>query len=210
MNGNWPKGSTNPNCSPCVKWPQDYYDGRWSFGFADTYFFRADASAATKEWSGQQYRSPIFYQTNPGCGSGQVCVTAADLGTQYCGTATATYSGSTLTAGVVKLNTQFPYADGKAPAGACDARAAFHHEFGHVFSEGHSAIRTDLMYYAGTSQEHVDADSQAELRAVYGAVNSGSQGCPCLSIEIVKEKLMQEADALEGASAAGLYFPVVA
>ena len=207
-NHNWPDGTSNPNCSPCVRWttygPNGYYEGSWGYLITGASFFHTQAQAAMYEWSGQPYYSPVFYESS--CPA-SVCVNAQNLGTSKCGSAPYSYNTSTnlITHVDVYLNTQKSYTDGPASNGSCDVRHAYHHEVGHGFSEGHSAVSTDLMYRSQTKQEHVDADAESELRAVYGAIGGGGGGgggggCPpnpCMG-SALKAKLLQLAQSLSG------------
>jgi hypothetical protein len=161
-NHNWPAGSSNPNCSPCVRWTKSgrygYYEGTWGYLITGASFFHTDAQSAMDEWSGQSYYSPVFLESS--C-SADVCINAKNLGTTACGAEVPFYDTGThlLYHADVFLNTQKGYADGPATSPSCDARSAYHHEIGHAFSEGHSAVSTDLMYTAQNRQEHVDADA---------------------------------------------------
>jgi len=206
MNGNYPTDSSNPNCSPCVKWP-DYYESTWSNRLSSTGPFHTDAIALMKEWSGQPYKSPVFNEGSRGCVTGNnwdICLTTKFQDKTYCGIATLVNSGTAIAYVDVFLNSNWGYYDGPVPPGqtGCDLRRVYAHELGHAFSEGHSAIRTDLMcgWLDKTgcqgSPEHVDADAKAELNAVYGPLPQGGSGCPCLDLAQLKEKLLQEAQAL--------------
>ena len=68
--------------------------------------------------------------------------------------------------------------------------------------EGHSAVSTDLMYRFQNDQEHVDADAQSELGAVYGAMGGGSGGGGCnadpagCDIRGLKAQMLQLAQTL--------------
>lgn len=203
-NHNWyPGSSVSPNCSPCVKWPQRFYDGQWQYNLAGNDFFHTQAVAAMDEWSGQQYPSPIFEEGPRGCG-GHVCITVASLDPKLCGNAPYVYDSShIITRGVVNLNSNRFYTDGPASDGACNVRWLYRHEIGHVFSEGHSSVKTDLMNGGNNKQEHVDADAQAELEAVYGTFGTnggGPSGCNSqpagCDIAVLKTKLLAIADSL--------------
>jgi hypothetical protein len=214
FNGNWPANSGNPNCSPCVQWPEEFYSGSWVDYLTcncSNDFFRSDATSAMDEWSGQQYKSPIFSEDSGSCSGDSVCVTAAALGSGLCGWTTASANSSNVMVhATVELNTQVGYVDGPATNG-CDARDTLHHEIGHAFSEGHSSVSTALMFTNNNNIEHVDAYAQGELNAVYGPVSSGSSGggngclgtdssslsVPCLSIATLKQKLLDLAHTVE-------------
>jgi len=211
-NHDWPTGSSNPSCSPCVRWPKYFYSGRWEFSMGGAPFFHSDAVSAMKEWSGQPYPSPIFEEGPRGCG-GDVCLAARAMPPNSCGRADVTYnSARTVIRAVVYLNTQAQrgYADGPAGSGGCDVRYTYRHEIGHVFSEGHSAVQADLMWPGNNNVEHVDGDAQSELRAVYGTFSTGSSGCPCSAIQTSKMKLLQEAAALDGVVSGRQGFPSAA
>jgi hypothetical protein len=204
-NHNWPDSSSNPNCSPCIRWtksgPNGYYQGSWGYLITGDSFFHTQAQAAMAEWSGQPYYSPSFSES--GCPA-NICVNAQNLGSTRCGSASYSYNTSSnlITHIDVYLNTQKAYSDGPSTQ-YCDVRSAYHHEIGHGFSEGHSAVSTDLMYRSQNKQEHVDADAESELRAVYGAISgSGGDGggCPpnpCMA-SALKAKLLRLAQSLSG------------
>jgi hypothetical protein len=179
-NHNWPASSSSPNCSPCVAWDKvgphnyGYHEGTWTLAICCGYYV-TDAQAAVDDWSGQPYESPYFSQDSGSCTGDELCVTAASLPAGTCGTGPFTYnSNHIIYHAVTNLNTNIGYYDGPAPGGGCDARDVYRHELGHNWSEGHSAVRTDLMYTANNNVEVIDSDAQAELRAVYGPLSSGS------------------------------------
>lgn len=202
LNGNWPVDSSNPKCSPCVKWPNYYYEGHWSLAIKKAGAYPTQARAAVKEWSGQPFPSPVFAETTAGCAQGgdwQLCLAPKYVSNGFCGYADVFANGNAIYSSVAYVNYFYRFYDGAPPSGqtGCDLRATYHHELGHSFSEGHSAIRTDLMNARQGTIEHVDADAKAELKAVYGTLNTG--GCPCLAyFTQLKEKALQEAAALDG------------
>ena len=204
-NGNWPTvAGSSPGCSPCVKWPNDYYSAVWSYNISKYGFYHTQAAAAIKEWNGQPYASPMFSEGSPGCSSGSICVTTKSLPSGYCGQAHLSYpDGKTVTYGWVWLGLGIHYVDGSVATYQeqypdtffCDVRATYHHEVGHAFTEGHSSKNYDLMYSANNKWEKVDNDARHLLSAVYGPVNTG-QGCPCLNVTALKQKALQEANSL--------------
>jgi hypothetical protein len=207
-NHNWTPGSSvSPKCSPCLKWPNQFYDGVWHYGLAGNDFFHTQAVAATQEWNGQQYPSPVLDEGARGCtpgdtSRGNMCISAVSLAPGLCGVANDYADPQThlIYHGLVRLNSNRGYTDGPSRNGSCDLRWAYRHEIGHVWSEGHSAISSDLMHSANNRQEHIDADAQAELKAVYGTFSSGGGGCPCINIQTLKQKMLQEAESLSGPS----------
>jgi hypothetical protein len=210
MENTWPQ-SGSPNCNPCVKWPNYFYSGTWHYGMAGDDFFHKQAIAATDDWSAQPYPSPILDEGARGCGYDNMCVSAASLPSGYCGVANDVHdSHNYITYGLVRLNLNRYYSDGPSVNGSCDVRSNYRHEIGHVWSEGHSAIGTDLMYFAQNKQEKIDADAQAELKAVYGTINNNPSGCSasldaginvCPSVVLaLKQKLAREAESLSAPS----------
>jgi hypothetical protein len=197
-NGNWPVNSSNPSCSPCVKWP-NYYSGNWSFGLSKYGFYHTQALSAMKEWNGQPYPSPVFSEGASGCSSGSICVTARYITPGYCGEAQEAHSGNTIVYAWSYLGIGLHYIDGPVPpdTAGCDVRQAYHHELGHNWAEGHSSKNYDLMYWSGTKTaiEHVDSDSRHLLSAVYGSFNTGPCA-PCLNLQALKQKELQEAASL--------------
>ena len=212
-NHNWPAGTSNPNCSPCVRWtksgPNGYYQGSWGYLITGASFFHTQAQAAMAEWSGQPYYSPTFNESS--CPA-NVCVNAQNLGT-LCGIAYPSYDPSThlINHADVYLNTQQAYSDGPSSQ-YCDVRWTYRHEMGHAFSEGHSAVRADLMWTNSNNVEHVDADAQSELRAVYGAISgSGGEGGSCppnpCGASALKVKLLRLAQSLSGTASMQIGVP---
>ena len=197
INGNWPWDTTNPNCSPCVRWPDSAWNDRWSYDFArnDDMYWRA-AKNAVKEWSGEPFRSPVFYYTGHGCISSayeNVCLTGASMDPDYCGNAdVAPSTHNELYYAHARLNTSAPggfYDGNKDPnQNGCNVRHVWMHEVGHAFAEGHSATTTDLMCSypykpngpscQGLPPEHVDADAKAMVNAVYGPPPGDPNDCP--------------------------------
>lgn len=220
-NHNWPANSSNPNCGPCVRWPIGgtgaFYEGVWTYQVSGPSWVHTDAQAAIKEWSGQPYDDPTFTENGGSCSGDDLCVTVVStLPSSWCGNTPISYyySGNdgTITHAIIELSTTASngYVDGATTSG-CDMRDTLHHEAGHAYSEGHSAVKTDLMYTNNNNVEHVDGDSQAELAAVYGpegGTGGGGSGClgsatdspdsPCLSLATLKAKLLSEAQSLEG------------
>lgn len=200
-NHNWPADSSNPDCSPCVRWSTSgqngYFIGTWGILITGASVFHSRAQAAISEWSGQPYRSPSFNERS-GCSSTNICIGARDLGDRACGVGSVEYSGTLVYHAWTYLNTRKRFYDGRAPSGSggCDLRATYHHEIGHNYAEGHSSVKTALMYPTQSPQEHVDGPAQAMLNKVYGSFSGCSS---CANALAAKAAMLSLAESLEGA-----------
>ena len=198
-----PGQSGSPYCNPCVRWVigSSYHSGYWSYHVGGSSLYHTRTRSAVADWGAQQYRSPVFTEHNGTCTSDDVCVTAAYLDPRYCGWAVVHNNTSGyIDHATVELtsNGARPYVDGPpAPKSSqCDLAWTMHHEVGHAYSEGHSGVYNDLMNPNQTlaPREKVDADAQAELRAVYGIYHPA---CPCPSLNDLKLKMAQLAASLD-------------
>jgi hypothetical protein len=210
-NHNWPKSSSDPDCSPCVRWPKGsstdehpYMDGIWNYALStwDGRYHTA-SQRAVYNWSGQPYRSPVFDEGASGSSSSvcanHLCVRSETFGSpaSVCGVTYPVYdtASNLITRMTVYLGVNQTYWDGPPPKEVrCNLRSTLAHEVGHAFSEGHSFRATDLMYWGGTNVDQVDPDAELELKAVYGALptqTSGGGACPCIAIDSIKQKFMK-------------------
>jgi hypothetical protein len=232
-NGAWPQSAHGPDCGPCLKWPNGEYEYRWSYGFGDDKVYHPAARAAVNEWSGQMYKSPMFSETGHSCVNSSyenLCVRGNEnLKSTYCGASHVSWTtGNLIYYGWAELNSgRHDFHDGPPPAetGGCDIRTVWYHEVGHAYGEGHSSVYTDLMcgYLDGSCRgfpEHVDADAQGMLKAVYGPVSGESTcsdcpsapdspgGCPTCSVWYRKVQALEKALTLSPPS--GKNYPVPA
>ncbi len=137
-----------------------------------------------QSWSGQPYRSPVFYKSTS---SYEVGYSVASLDPSKCGTTGLnTYSDGSIYAGTVYLSSNKTYYDGAGPG--CDLRWVFFHETGHIFSEGHSSLSTATMSPYDSGIESIDGYAKSELNAVYGPVGSSS-GSAQPSPSLLKRRL---------------------
>jgi hypothetical protein len=186
-NGNWPNGSSNPNCSPCVSWPPSQsggiadlsYRNPWRGASGDQAMFDHEVNWAIGQWSSLQYYSPVFSEDNCSNCNDTLTFAATSLSTSLCGRTTYNYSvtqggQADLTSATVFLNTNVGYTDGANNVdGVCDLRWTLLHEDGHVFGEGHSGVPSDLMYKDDNNVETIDADAQNMMAQVYGTYEAG-------------------------------------
>jgi hypothetical protein len=182
-NGNYPASTSNPNCSPCLKWDNDLYWVTYFNAFTQPTFRKA-TDAAVSQWSSQPYRSPAFVKDQSKGGNANLVVTANDLSSygKVCGIEFTSYNSGTraIFRTRVYLNTRMPFYTDPA-VGGCNVTTTLLHEVGHAFAEGHSSLTTDLMYKAAkTSNQSIDADAKAMLAAVYGPLPR-SGGCNAVS-----------------------------
>ena len=202
----------SPYCSPCVRWVigSSYHQGYWSYHISGPGTYHSDTRSAVADWNSQQFRSPVFTEHSGTCSNDDVCITIASLDPRYCGYAFVYPNANNyIYHSLVEMTTNKRYIDGPVNSviingkpqpnpNECDLRWVMHHEVGHSFSEGHSGVYNDLMNPNQTLSPHerVDADAQAELRAVYGTYQPSTSGCPCVSLDDLKEKMAQLADSL--------------
>jgi hypothetical protein len=188
---NWPEGDgANPDCTKirCVRWPKsgseyDWYEGQWTYLIKSEDWFHHAATEAMTNWSYQPYRSPVFDESYASCSVRQVCMNTKPLVPKLCGVTTVYPDESNiLYRAVIWMNSTKAWSDGPVAGVPCEVNSTSHHEFGHAFAEGHSAVDSDLMYWEWQNLAYdVDADAAAGLRGIYGALSSTSPSNPCYS-----------------------------
>lgn len=216
-NNNYPVGSKNANCSPsgqpgqtlCVAWPKNFFGG-YGIQIPNGSWFTTDARDAYVEWNAQPFQSPYLQEDSSSQCAGNSCVNTGSLSATLCAQASVYTNngnaGPIIQGGLVTLNSNMTFTDG--PTGSCDLRSVARHEIGHVWSEGHSSVTSDLMYYNDSKVEYVDGDADLELDAVYGPMNGGGGGgcagltegtavtVPCIALLAqLKAKALQEVQA---------------
>jgi hypothetical protein len=200
-NNNWPVGSADPSCgNSCFWWPRAPQSGgpisipySIQIGNSNRAKFFDDAAAALYAWSGQPYNSPWTYDchNNNTCGNPSIVVRGGHYGRPGGSTLACGYSNVINYAsdnGVFSTYSDYnidePFAQGPS-AGSCDATTVIYHEVGHSFTEGHSSVDSDVMFWMGHSAT-IDGDAQSYLNAMYGPYKSSGHsggGCPsCRSV----------------------------
>jgi hypothetical protein len=141
-----------------------------------------DAYAAMKDWGGQPYNSPWMYECN--CSTAAVNVGWGSYNAQYCGMSAITqwdsYNRVIGNPGAyINLNNANQYTDGPPPNNGCNAQSALYHEWGHVFTLGHSSDPHDVMYWAGGNVTSVTDQAQTGLNNMYGPYQNNQQSGGC-------------------------------
>ena len=171
------------NCNPCLRWPSGpdgYYTGTYTnLTWSDTSVWGRDVNTAVRDASALPDNSPSFSEVGgSSCNGVDLCIEGASISdTTICASTFTNYnSDGIILSAVIELNSNDQFSDGPSNQ-YCDLRAVMHHEMGHVLGLGHSAVKSDLMWYAPTN-EAFGQDEQNGLRAIYGAGGTSGSGCP--------------------------------
>jgi hypothetical protein len=194
-NNNWPSGSTDPDChNMCMWWPRApqtgdpiYISYTLQVGNTNRAQFYSDAQSALYAWSGQPYNSPWAHDCSAdnSCGNPSIFVRGGHYGnSQSAGCGQSNVINYASNNGVFSTYSDYnfdqPFSQGTNNYGACNAIATIYHEVGHTFTEGHSTVPSDVMYWQNQSVTTIDGDAQRYLNAMYGPYqghsHSGS-GC---------------------------------
>jgi matrixin len=130
---------------------------------------------AVRTWNAVQECTPTFVDV--GSSGWSVEYNAQSMPVGKCGltqypNGNATGSSYILNTVTIWLNTNMYYYDGpvpsNAPSNSCDLRWTLLHETGHSYGEGHSSVKSDVMYPTDNDVVSIDPDAHHMLAAVYG------------------------------------------